>query len=567
MKYYLTKKQAQDIDHHTQEVIGIPGIVLMERAAEKLAFAIDAEIKAKSSPKLQGFDKKNDKILAVAESGNNGGDAVAAVRILKTLGYNTAVFEIGELAKKTESYLKQVEIAKNLGVEFLEEKNPKFTAADYGKLFAQYPVIVDGIFGVGLAHSIKDVHKTVIDGINLASGNRSEPGETAIGTSFVTGCDIPSGISADNGAAFGIAVKCDMTVTFEYTKYGMLVNDGRICSGKIICERIGLYRPKNLNEMIELFGGEENAPYLHYEFDDAEIAERIPTRNPNSNKGTYGRVLIVSGSKEVYGALYLSAMACYKTGAGLVKVVTDVRNRDLLMEKLPEAMMLTYDSDAPDKKFAEEYVASIKWADVILIGPGLGTEELSGKLLNAIVTNSREGQNLILDADALNIIAKEDTTEYLRHMVEKVGDDHVFITPHMTEMSRLLKGLKAEMPVDFIRENRERIAAIVSDPFKIVCILKDARTIVSHTGNVGGRKMIYVNTTGNSGMSKGGSGDVLAGILAALVAQNKEGRLSNYELSCVAVNLHGKAGDAACKAVGETKMLAGDIIENIPAQL
>ena len=644
MKFYPTGNQAQYIDSYTQNEIGILGIVLMEKAAERLAWNIHRKLVADrdGDGRPAGVDgssisvgadvgsvssgAKTAGILAVAEGGNNGGDAVAAARILKTMGYRVSVFEIGGIKRKTESYLKQVEIAKNLGVEFIDIDTEKSGADDYAGIFAKYDVIIDGVFGVGLSREVAGVQKTVIEGINRSGV-------------FVVGCDIPSGISADSGHILGAAVKCDMTVTFQYVKYGMLFGEGRAYSGEIICEDIGLYRAEDAEvsdgsakaDGTELFGGllrEDGAgsseadgagslkangagipesdgafcmpgSYIFFENDDEEIQRFLPARVADSNKGTYGKVLIVAGSKDIYGALYLSAKACCKAGAGLVKVVTDVRNRDLLMDKLPEAMMLTYETEMaegeyfaigenkaadgesvaeeagnkagsgenrnaePDGKaeafsrFRRDYIQAVNWADVILIGPGLGNNAFAGGLLRDVAENAKPGQSIVLDADALNIIAAGNTKAWFEKLNRNPESGSVIITPHMAEMSRLAG---SRISMDELKDNRAGIASVFADEMNVICILKDARTVIAAPSEKREGRKIYVNTTGNSGMSKGGSGDVLAGLLAGLLARDREGRHGNYETACAAVHLHGKAGDEARDALGEGQMLAGDII-------
>ncbi len=280
--------------------------------------------------------------------------------------------------------------------------------------------------------------------------------------------------------------------------------------------------------------------------------------------------MIVAGNADIYGAVYLAAEACYKTGAGLVKVVTDIRNRDALTHELPEAMMLTYDEGAVTSDFDNAYRNSINWADVVLIGPGLGRGEHSRYLLKTVIENLSGDKSVIFDADAINrlaegIIEGETVEETLDSLTSRIGSEHVIITPHIAEFSRLYSGLTGEKEdAVYIKENRAALATEVSEKLKLICILKDARTVVSCTGSkTPDHKLIYVNTTGNSGMSKGGSGDVLAGVLAGLLAQNQNDAHTNYELSCVAVNLHGSAGDHALETVGERKMLARDIINNL----
>ena len=602
MRFYLTGKQAQAIDKYTQETLGIPGLDLMESAAKKLAESVDGAVcnaaeyssKCEAYSKLVGFDKSSDKILSVVESGNNGGDAVAAAWMLKDMGYNTYIYEIGGISSKTESYQKEVEKAKEKGVEFIDAPE-----------FSDFSVVLDGIFGVGLTRDVAGVQKEVVDKINQIS---SDEGRKI----FVVGVDIPSGISADTGYVLGAAVRCDMTVTFEYTKYGMLVKEGREYSGDIRCESIGLYVPESISDMDSLFEKEQirmlsdpanpdkarrdnESIFINYEYDETEISSLLPERKQDSNKGTYGKVLIIAGSKDIYGAVYMAAESAYRTGAGLVKVVTDIRNRDLLCDKLPEAMMLTYDSEKLeaslgkgegktirrkvknlsgvfDDEFFDEYREAIKWADVILAGPGLGTGIVSKALMRFLAGSISDGQKLILDADALNIISMGKTSDWFKRFSAGVGGENIVITPHVMEMSRLVKadyneatyefmmrGLGYESDIELIKDFGKHQAYSFSNSYGLITVLKDARTMITSRDQMA----VYINTTGNSGMSKGGSGDVLSGMIAGLLAQSKTGHASVMDTVSTAVHLHGRAGDKAKEKVGERSMMARDIIDGI----
>ncbi|SEQ09188.1 NAD(P)H-hydrate epimerase [Lachnospiraceae bacterium NE2001] len=604
MKYYLTGKQAQIVDKYTQESLGIPGIILMEKAAEKLADSIEMLLTKSFSKDSENkvFEKK---ILSIVESGNNGGDAVAASWMLKDRGYDTYIYEIGGISRKTESYLTEIEKAKEHGVTFVDFS---------GRLedIAHYSIVIDGIFGVGLTREVSGIQKEVVEAINSCAALEKES------RPIVVGVDIPSGISAGTGHILGTAVRCDATITFEYIKYGMLVNEGREYAGKIYCESIGLFVPKTPQEMASLLSKEgvghlsdpDNMTavlrdrvslYVCYEFDESEIKDRLPKRKSDSNKGTYGKVLIVAGSKEVYGAVYLAAEATYRVGAGLVKVVTDIRNRDILCDKLPEAMMLTYDTErlqesskknilknkqkeCLDEVFIMDYKASIQWADIILAGPGLGTGDISLQLLSVLAETVSDKQKVVLDADALNIISSGENDIHFSSFVSKVGLGNVIITPHMMEMLRIVKsrynkqtydfmlsGLGYQSDMDFLKNYKKEQAYNLSYSEGIITVLKDARTLVAYK-NTGDDEPgmegyardceLYVNTTGNSGMSKGGSGDVLAGMIAGLLAQNKNGSIK--DTVCTAVHLHGRAGDMARDRVGERSMLARDIIDAIP---
>lgn len=683
MKYYVNGKQAREIDRYTSEKIGIPSIVLMERAALELANAVLEELEK---------NRASIRILSVVGGGNNGGDAVAAARILKSMGFDTAVYEVNKEAKKTESFLVQEKIARNLGVKFLCEEDIDFTAGEISK----YDVIIDGIFGVGLTREVEGVYRTAVEAVNSASGaqddhsmingdsfetdraethDKSFNGQTCVKRPLVVGCDIPSGIDADTGIVMGCAVKCDITVTFEYIKFGMLVNEGRTYSGRILRREIGLYTPRDLTEAKRLFEG-----VSAFEFDEADARRISPKRKPDSNKGTNGKVLIVAGSKDIYGALYLCSTACFRVGAGLVKVVTHEVNRTLLMDKLPEAMVLTYsDSDLTDghglnpggkngadvdnsgngaeteniggetggenreentgetwSEFLEKLASSVAWADVILVGPGLGTGPQSAALLRRVIASLKEGQRLVLDADALNILFSaeslrsntdksfdhktlnaggnidlrtwstthdkkfddaccfeesrldfseaqnvRDITDYISR---KIGKGNTVITPHIGEMVRVMKGLGEETSAGEIKRNPAEAALFAARETGAVVVLKDARTVVADPEE---ERLVYVNTTGNSGMSKGGSGDVLAGITAGLLARNMRVTCQGneekgadplakesisdipfmsrgcFETACLSVNLHGRAGDRAKDDVGETCMLAGNILDKL----
>lgn len=598
MKYYLTGKQAQAIDKYTQTNLGISGITLMESAAGKLAEAIDGVI----SDKNISFDRSKDKILAIVESGNNGGDAVAAAWMLKDMGYNTYIYEINGISKKTDSYQIEIEKAKKRNVPFVNIRDDK------GQIngIDEYKVVIDGIFGVGLTRAVTGVQAEVVDAINATPS-----------TTFVVGVDIPSGISADTGRILGRAVRCDMTVTFEYIKYGMLLNEGREYSGDIRCKSIGLYVPEDVKKMAEVLRDQgvydiseaeiarnsqtaaENI-YICHEYEDAEVAKILPARKGDSNKGTYGKVLIVAGSRDIYGAVYMAAEAAYRVGAGLVKVVTDIRNRDILCDKLPEAMILTYDTDSITEdrgkglfrkgaevslndEFVENFKSSVKWANVILAGPGLGTSDVSSQLMRHLKDTVTEDQRLILDADALNIISMDSSHEWFKSFTSKLGKGNVIITPHMMEMLRIVKagydketydlvlsGLGYSDGIQLLKDFRKSQAYSLAYNEGIIVVLKDARTVVAYRNNLEDASgmegyarecPLYINTTGNSGMSKGGSGDVLAGMIAGLLAQCDKGRIP--DMVCAAVNLHGRAGDKAREEVGEYPMMARDIIKAI----
>ena len=273
------------------------------------------------------------------------------------------------------------------------------------------------------------------------------------------------------------------------------------------------------------------------EFEEKSLISLLPERPQRSNKATFGKVLCVAGSYCMSGAAYLSAKAAYRTGAGLVKVLTPEENRVIIQSSLPEALVSVYDTRNFDENIAAE---AVKWADVVAVGPGMGTDDTAKRLLCAVLKNS--AKPVVIDADGLNIIS---TDPKLWDIVPK----GTVITPHPGEMARLC-GCTVKEILDDVRGICQGFAKARG----VICVLKDHNTAVSDG------EYVYVNSTGNSGMATGGSGDVLTGMIAALMAQG----LSPFAAAMIGVRLHGAAGDAAAEALGEYSVMASDIIDGIP---
>ena len=282
---------------------------------------------------------------------------------------------------------------------------------------------------------------------------------------------------------------------------------------------------------------EEIAPQMvSFTTDDLEL---LPERKAWTNKGSYGKVLLIAGSKNMAGAALLSGTAAYKSGSGLVRIFSCEENRVILQEKLPEAILTTYDSE---EKAWELLPESLSWASVIGIGPGIGQSAFASKLVKQVLTLGKAP--LVIDADGLNNLAallQEDTE--LRQLFHEY-EGGMILTPHLKEMSRLTGEEIAE-----IRSNLPKAAASTADKGHVI-VLKDARTIVSD-----GSVPSYINMSGNNGMATGGSGDVLTGIICGFLA----GGLDILTAALLGVYCHGLAGDAAAKEKGYYSVLAGDL--------
>lgn len=274
----------------------------------------------------------------------------------------------------------------------------------------------------------------------------------------------------------------------------------------------------------------------------------MPVRPARSNKGDFGRVLCVCGSRGMSGAAYLSAKAAYRTGAGLVEIFTHECNRVALQTSLPEAIVTTY-TDEYDKS---TLICSLERADAVVVGCGLGITPLSRTILSDIL-HALEGKDipLVIDADAINLLSRSRSLlKYLRGAV---------LTPHFMEASRLL-----DRPIGELLPHTASVAHEIAERYGAICVMKDHESAVSDGG-----ERVYINKSGNSGMATGGSGDVLAGILGGLLSQNSKAALSLSALEAVAlgVYIHGLAGDAAAIKLGEYSLMATDIIDALPSVL
>ena len=273
-----------------------------------------------------------------------------------------------------------------------------------------------------------------------------------------------------------------------------------------------------------------------YAYDNSDL-DKLPKRVNNSNKGTYGRVAVIAGSKNMSGAAFLCSKAAYSTGAGLVKIYTHESNRTILQSQLPEAVMMTYDDYEGALACIED---ALQWATVIVVGPGLGVDTVSERMLYELLMNAEVP--MVVDADALNILSNN--IELLR-----TSSVQIIMTPHMKEMSRLI-----QRPVEEIAKNRFAIAREFAKKMQVTLVLKDAKSIATNGG-----QQTYMNLAGNNGMSTGGSGDVLAGIIAGMLA----GGLTLADAARMGTYVHCRAGDLAAERKGNYAMLASDITSYI----
>lgn len=276
---------------------------------------------------------------------------------------------------------------------------------------------------------------------------------------------------------------------------------------------------------------------------DRRALALLPQRPVRSNKGDFGRLLLICGSSGMAGAAYLAAKAAYRTGAGLVEIFTHKDNLVPLQTLIPEAIVTVYDQ--PQK---ELLLPSLERADAVAIGCGLGQTQSSRELLSMTLRNKRQGCPLLIDADGLNLLSRNPS-------LMKYAEGAV-VTPHFLEMSRL-----SGISVEDISNNTVGVAFDFAKKHSLVCLLKDSETIISDGG-----EEIYINKRGNSGMATAGSGDVLSGVISGILAQaarrNEKEALAVY--AALGAYIHSVAGDIAAARLGEYSLMASDIIDALP---
>lgn len=514
MEYVLSSEQMKQVDEHSIHHIGIPSMVLMERAALAVADVF--------------LDIKKGSVLVVSGSGNNGADGLAVARILYQRGFDVKILLVSD-KEGTKEYAIQKSIIENMGMSLVNK------VAD-----ATYDYIVDAIFGIGLSREITGYYKEVINVINLIH-------------SYKIAVDIPSGINASTGEVMGVAVKVDKTVTFGYNKIGMLCGMGKNYCGTIVVKDIGFVYDKfvcdNILSNINTFSI------------NMEDICQLPKHKPDYDKGKCGKTLIIAGSKDMCGAACLSARAAFRSGCGLVRVFTHMNNRTPLIVKVPEVIPDIYnhytDKDAIHLK------ELIEWADCIVAGPGLSTEETSIKMVNDIIhymvkATWNTAKTLVLDADALNIIAAQNQQQVNQSLIKQLeyikeqNKVHIIITPHIGEASRLLKKDILQVKEHPI-ESAKKLYAMICN----ACVLKDYATVTA------GKDGTYINTSGNCGMATAGSGDVLTGIIAGIACLYKYEEASPEWIAAMAVYIHGCAGDICKEEKGINGTVAWDIAEAI----
>lgn len=488
--------QIRDLDAYTIQEGNITSLDLMERAAGAVANAI-----MKRWPSTVP-------VVVFAGPGNNGGDALVVARILAANAYDVEVFLFNIKGHLSADCAENRDRLKNENrVRFSEVNNrfepPTLTA---GKL------VIDGLFGTGLKEPLSGGFASLVKIINESAAT-------------VVSIDVPSGLLFEPSLESDHCpiVKARHTFTFQMPKELMLLDDTAGFWGETEILDIGLSSQ-----------GMEEMPVHHFLVEKKDVVKLLSPRPAFSHKGTFGHALIVAGKYGMAGAAILAAKACLRSGVGKCTVHTPQMNNSILQVAVPEAVL---SHDVSDTIFTSPLSASS--FDAVCVGPGLGTEQLTAVALLEQIT--RSNKPLVIDADALNILGEHPG------WINQVPANSI-LTPHPLELSRIvhrrLNSLSAVSAALNLAVDRN-----------IYIVLKGHHTAVcTPEGHV------YFNTTGNSGMATAGSGDVLSGTIAALLAQH----YAPFSAAILGVYLHGLAGDLASEALSEDGIIASDIINYLP---
>lgn len=507
----VTAKEMQALDRKTVEEHGIPSLRLMENAGLRLF----EEIR-----RLPGGIKEKT-VTIVAGKGNNGGDGLVVARHLKKAGAAVTVYLLADESDLSRDAKASLTAYKKIRGKFYLKS--AFDSKALHARLAESDLVIDAIFGTGLSSPVKGPAKDAVEAINAAG-------------KFVVSIDLPSGINADTGEVMGAAVAADLTVALALPKLGLFLYPGVEHAGAMRVADIGI--PDELVDRLKT--GIELLT-------ENRMRALLPRRPIAAHKGSFGHTAVIAGSVGKTGAAVMAGLSALRTGAGMVTLALPesleaaMPNRpwEIMTLPLPETVdhSISLSAEKTIMRFLEGKAAAA-------IGPGLSTQSETQELIRALVKQTEIP--MVLDADGLNAFAGKAA------LLSRPGPP-LILTPHPGEMSRL-SGLGAEK----IEKNRLETARRFSQEYRVCLVLKGAKTVIAEPSG-----QLSINPTGNPGMATAGTGDVLTGIIAGLLSQG----VANASAAKLGVYLHGMAGDIAAERRGEAGLIAGDLIEQIPAAI
>ncbi len=504
MQPVLTRAQMQAMDRDAIDRLGIPARVLMEVAGRAVADAVEPFARALGAEAS---------VLCLAGPGHNGADALVAARVLHGFGFPVDAVLVGPREAPSPEFAAQRALAEALGVS-VSIVDGESAPAEVRARLTHHPLVVDGLFGVGLDRPLDGWWRHVVEALEAAPAT-------------VIAVDLPSGVDADTGQPLGAAARADVTVCLQFAKRGLLLQPGRSRAGELRVVDIGIPGSR----LPDVVGS--TAGWLR---DDTLVAA-LPPRDPNAHKGRFGHLLVVAGTPERPGSALLCARAALRSGAGLVTVAAEERTLDRLAPALVEVMGWSFGPSLT----AAGLTAALAGRTAAAIGPSLPPDGSTRHALEEAL--SRCPVPVVLDAGALGALVGSDLG-WIR-----ARPAATLLTPHPGEAGRLL-GLDAAA----VQSDRVAAATALSERSGAVVVLKGATTVVAEPDGT-----IALSTRGNPGLATAGTGDVLTGILGALLGQGVEPGLA----ARAGVELHGLAGDRAAASLGMRAMTASDVVSHL----
>jgi NAD(P)H-hydrate epimerase len=503
----VTAEQMRQID---QECVrrGIAVSTLMENAGRAVAEEVAASL----------GEPRNGDVLCLAGGGNNGGDGLVAARCLHDRGYKVGIY-LGAPRPADDNNLR---LARERGITCIEAAEDQ-SLKKLDELIAEAACIIDALLGTGKMRPLEGVFKQALE---KATRAQQERGVT------IVAIDLPSGMDADTGDTDPACPRADITVTLGFPKLGLFNFPG--------AEKVGVLK------IADIGIPEALAEYITTELITEQWAQAVlPKRPRNANKGSFGRVLVTAGSLNYIGAAYLACQGAQRTGAGLVTLATAASLQPILAAKLTEVTYLPLPESQPgfiSVEAGDIITRQTGQYDVLLMGCGLGQAPATVELVSSLILE-KELPLPVLDADAINILPK--IPEWWQWLT-----DDAILTPHPGEMARL-----CGLSIDEIQNDRLGITRQFAAEWHQTIVLKGAYTVIATTD---GR--CRMSPFANPGLASAGTGDVLAGVIAGLVAQG----LTPFDAAALGVYLHGRAGEMAKEKLGDAGMIASDLLPELP---
>ncbi len=493
--------EMRELDRTASEKFGIREELLMENAGLATCAVISKELGIK--------DKK---FIVVCGVGNNGGDGFVIARKIHSDGGNIKVFVLGDKSKFKGVAKMNLDIVSLLPIEIQQIESADTIRTDISHCDA----IVDAIFGTGLARDVGGVYRDVIELINKS-------GKT------VFSADIPSGVSGDTGSVMGTAVRADYTVTFGLPKIGNMLYPGFDLGGKLYTTHISFPRSIFTKNDLKI---EINHPVT------------LPPRDNCGHKGDFGDVLFIAGASGYFGAPYFAALSFMKAGGGYSRLAAPASVTPFIANKGSEIVFVPQKETKSGSISLENKDALLELSekvDMVILGPGLSLVEETQQLARELI--SQINKPILVDGDGITAICKD-------LKIIKQRNAETILTPHLGEMSRI-----TNMSVADINDNKIEVLQRTAGELNAVIVLKGAHSLIGYPD-----ERILINLTGNSGMATAGSGDVLAGTVAAMFGLG----LSVRDAAAKGVFIHGLSGDLTAEERGEDGITAQDILNYLP---